>query len=99
MNVMAQFQPNNFCEPASEKYRENMPRSHADQRVQNLILRGNARANWARNMRPPHSSAAKRRPADPEVDVPLHRVRRPKISNERNRGEGYAKGAARSIGN
>jgi hypothetical protein len=32
-------------------------------------------------------------------DVPLHRVRRPKISNERNRGEGYAKGAARSIGN
>jgi hypothetical protein len=27
-------------------------------------------------------------------DVPLHRVRRPKISNERNRGEGYAKRAA-----
>jgi len=32
-------------------------------------------------------------------DVPLHGVRRPKISNERNRGEGYAKGSARSIGN
>jgi hypothetical protein len=32
-------------------------------------------------------------------DVPLHRVRRPKISNKRNRGEWNAKGAARSIWN
>ena len=30
-------------------------------------------------------------------DVPLHGVRRPKISNERNRGVSYAKGSARSV--
>jgi alcohol dehydrogenase (cytochrome c) len=30
-------------------------------------------------------------------DVPPHPVRRPKISNERNRGEGYAKSAVSSM--
>jgi hypothetical protein len=32
-------------------------------------------------------------------DVPAALNRRPKISNERNRGGGYAKGGARSIAN
>jgi hypothetical protein len=34
-----------IAEPTSTG--RNMPRSHADQRMQNFMLRGNARANWA----------------------------------------------------
>jgi putative pyruvate formate lyase activating enzyme len=47
VNVMAQFHADNFCDPRSDKYRENMPRSRADRRAPSFMIRGNARANWA----------------------------------------------------
>jgi uncharacterized Fe-S radical SAM superfamily protein PflX len=34
VNVMAQFHPDNFCDPALTSTPRNMPSLHADQRIQ-----------------------------------------------------------------